>query len=73
MELKAKEILQLPNADYHEDIYPSAQYLIKKSLEKIERKEFEDIAYFEPFYLKDFHGVKKKNRKILYNRTSRYA
>ncbi|MCA6067150.1 tRNA (adenosine(37)-N6)-threonylcarbamoyltransferase complex dimerization subunit type 1 TsaB [Chryseobacterium sp. RG1] len=57
---KAKEILQLPNADYHEDIYPSAQYLIKKSLEKIERKEFEDIAYFEPFYLKDFHGVKKK-------------
>ena len=57
---KAKEILQLSNADYKEDIYPSAQYLIKKSLEKINKKEFEDIAYFEPFYLKDFHGVKKK-------------
>ena len=58
--MKAKEILQLSNADYKEDIYPSAQYLIKKSLEKINKKEFEDIAYFEPFYLKDFHGVKKK-------------
>ncbi|NML58307.1 tRNA (adenosine(37)-N6)-threonylcarbamoyltransferase complex dimerization subunit type 1 TsaB [Chryseobacterium cheonjiense] len=59
---KAKEILRLPNANFHEDVYPSAQYLIRKTIEKLERKEFEDIAYFEPFYLKDFHGVKKKNK-----------
>ncbi|SDQ44113.1 tRNA threonylcarbamoyladenosine biosynthesis protein TsaB [Chryseobacterium soldanellicola] len=58
---KAQEILQLPNAVFNDSIYPSAQYLIKKTLEKIDKKEFEDIAYFEPFYLKDFHGVKKKN------------
>jgi len=58
---KAQEILQIPNADFNDSIYPSAQYLVKKTLEKIENKEFEDIAYFEPFYLKDFHGVKKKN------------
>lgn len=57
---KAKEILQLPNAEYNDSIYPSAQYLIKKTAEKIKEKDFEDIAYFEPFYLKDFHGVKKK-------------
>lgn len=57
---KAKDILNLPDADFRDDIYPSAQYLIKKTLEKINREEFEDIAYFEPFYLKDFHGVKKK-------------
>jgi tRNA threonylcarbamoyladenosine biosynthesis protein TsaB len=57
---KAKEILQLSNAEFNEDIYPSAQYLVKKTLEKIENKEFEDIAYFEPFYLKEFHGIKKK-------------
>jgi len=57
---KAKEILQLPDAEFNEDIYPSARYLIKKTLEKINKKEFEDMAYFEPFYLKDFHGVKKK-------------
>ncbi|WP_312902864.1 tRNA (adenosine(37)-N6)-threonylcarbamoyltransferase complex dimerization subunit type 1 TsaB [Chryseobacterium taichungense] len=57
---KARQVLQLPNADFNEEIYPSAQFLIKKTLEKIGTKEFEDIAYFEPFYLKDFHGVKKK-------------
>lgn len=57
---KAKEILQLPNAEFNEGIYPSAQYLIKKTMEKIKKKELEDIAYFEPFYLKDFQGVKKK-------------
>ncbi|WP_343681019.1 tRNA (adenosine(37)-N6)-threonylcarbamoyltransferase complex dimerization subunit type 1 TsaB [Chryseobacterium arthrosphaerae] len=56
---KAKDILQLPDAVFKDDVYPSAQYLIKKTLEKIEKKEFEDMAYFEPFYLKDFHGVKK--------------
>ena len=57
---KAKEILQLPNADFNDEIYPSAQYLVKKTLDKIRNKDFEDIAYFEPFYLKEFHGVKKK-------------
>lgn len=59
---KTKEIVQLPNAEFNSDIYPSAQYLVKKTLEKIESKDFEDIAYFEPFYLKDFHGVKKKQK-----------
>lgn len=57
---KARDILNLPLAEFKEDVYPSAQYLNKRTLEKIENKEFEDIAYFEPFYLKDFHGVKKK-------------
>lgn len=62
---KAKEILQLPDADFNEEVYPSAQFLIRKTLEKINQKEFEDIAYFEPFYLKDFHGVKKKRSSDL--------
>ncbi len=57
---KAREILNLPEAIFNENVYPSSQYLIRKTLEKIEKKEFEDMAYFEPFYLKDFHGVKKK-------------
>ncbi|QIY91761.1 tRNA (adenosine(37)-N6)-threonylcarbamoyltransferase complex dimerization subunit type 1 TsaB [Chryseobacterium gallinarum] len=57
---KAKEVIHLPLAIFKDDVFPSAQYLVKKTLEKLENKEFEDIAYFEPFYLKDFHGVKKK-------------
>jgi tRNA threonylcarbamoyladenosine biosynthesis protein TsaB len=57
---KTKDILQLSQAEFNEKTYPSAQYLIKKAAEKYKSKDFEDIAYFEPFYLKDFHGIKKK-------------
>ena len=57
---KAKDILQLPQAEFQENVYPSAKYLVKKAYQKFLKKDFEDIAYFEPFYLKDFHGIKKK-------------
>ena len=57
---KAKEILQLTNAEFNDSIYPSAKYLIKRALEKFNTNELEDTAYFEPFYLKDFQWVKKR-------------
>ncbi|KMQ71398.1 tRNA (adenosine(37)-N6)-threonylcarbamoyltransferase complex dimerization subunit type 1 TsaB [Chryseobacterium koreense] len=57
---KAKDLLQVENAEFKEDVFPSAKYLIRKSVQKFNQKDFEDIAYFEPFYLKDFQGVKKK-------------
>lgn len=57
---KAKELLQISTAEYNETVYPSAKYLVKKAVEKFNSKDFEDVAYFEPFYLKDFQGVKKK-------------
>ena len=56
---KAREILKLPNAEFKSDIYPSAEGLIKKSVNKFNKKDFENTAYFEPFYLKDFQGTKK--------------
>mgnify|MGYP003598836177 CR=1 FL=1 len=59
---KAQEILNLPNAAFKSDIFPSAKGLIKKSVEKFNQKYFEDTAYFEPFYLKDFQGIKKADR-----------
>lgn len=57
--IKAKGILNLPLAEYKENIYPSAEFLIKPAVRKFTQKEFEDISYFEPFYLKDFHSTKK--------------
>lgn len=57
---KSREILQLPLADFNEEIFPTAKYLIPKAVEKYKKKEFENVAYFEPFYLKDFQGVKQK-------------
>ncbi|MFC4164960.1 tRNA (adenosine(37)-N6)-threonylcarbamoyltransferase complex dimerization subunit type 1 TsaB [Epilithonimonas zeae] len=59
---KAQEILNLPNAEFKSDIYPSAKGLIKKSVKKFNQKDFESVAYFEPFYLKDFQGIKKADR-----------
>lgn len=59
---KAKDILQLPDATFEEKVYPSAKFLIKKSVEKFNHQDFEDVAYFEPFYLKEFQGVKKKSK-----------
>ena len=57
---KAQEILQLPKAEFNANVYPSAKYLVKKATEKFNNKEFENVAYFEPFYLKEFQGIKKK-------------
>ncbi|PZU86946.1 MAG: tRNA (adenosine(37)-N6)-threonylcarbamoyltransferase complex dimerization subunit type 1 TsaB [Chryseobacterium sp.] len=59
---KAQEILNLPNAEFKSDIYPSAKGLIKKSVEKFNQQDFENVAYFEPFYLKNFQGIKKADR-----------
>lgn len=56
---KAKDILKLSNAEYHPEVYPSAQYLLKEASQRLESQQLEDVAYFEPFYLKEFHGVKK--------------
>lgn len=57
---KAKDVLKISSAEFDDSIYPSAKYLIKKSVEKFNNNDFEDVAYFEPFYLKDFQGIKRK-------------
>ncbi len=33
---------------------PSAQHMVKMANQKYKQQLFEDVAYFEPFYLKDF-------------------
>ncbi len=51
---KFKDIIENENAIFIKDIFPSANDMVNLSLEKFKRKEFEDVAYFEPYYLKDF-------------------
>jgi len=48
-----------PNALYLQNFQNSAAYLTEKALEKFNNKQFEDVAYFEPYYLKDFIAGKK--------------
>ncbi|NNT71381.1 tRNA (adenosine(37)-N6)-threonylcarbamoyltransferase complex dimerization subunit type 1 TsaB [Flavobacterium sp. IMCC34852] len=42
-----------------EIVFPSANEMSPISFEKFTRNAFEDVAYFEPFYLKDFMLTKK--------------
>lgn len=42
------------------ELYSSARGQIRLAYEKFQRNEFEDVAYFEPFYLKDFIAGKKQ-------------
>lgn len=39
---------------YDEVLYPSAKEMVQMSFEKYKKSDFVDVAYFEPFYLKDF-------------------
>ena len=57
---KCKEIINHKNAKFIEGIYPSAKNLGILANAKFEKKDFEDVAYFEPYYLKDFVAGKKK-------------
>lgn len=49
-----------PNAVFMEDFQASAKFMIPLSEEKYSQKKFEDLAYFEPFYLKDFIAGKPR-------------
>ena len=48
-----------PNAQFLTDFSNSAVHLTKIAAHKFGRKEFVDVAYFEPYYLKDFIAGKK--------------
>jgi len=52
--LKCKSLINHPNAFFVDDFSPSAQFMIPLALQAFEKKTFEDVAYFEPYYLKDF-------------------
>jgi len=58
--LSTLENNHLEKAVFDEAVFPSAQFLIKKAIQKFESKNFEDVAYFNPLYLKEFQGVKMK-------------
>lgn len=52
---KTKALYSLnKNAMYIDGLYPSANFMMLEALEHFNKKEFEDVAYFEPYYLKEF-------------------
>lgn len=58
--LKAKEFLShLKNVAFIENMNPSAQNLAVLAYKKFNQNQFEELAYFEPFYLKEFFMQEK--------------
>ena len=58
---KCKDIITHPNAVFLSNIHPLASGMAQLSLAAYQAEEFEDVAYFEPYYLKDFVATKPKN------------
>jgi len=57
---KCKQVINHPNAVFLDDFNPSARGMIALAEVKFAEKQFEDVAYFEPHYLKDFVAGKPK-------------
>ena len=52
---KFKEVLTDEKFVFHSDVvFPSANEMSKLSFDKYQKHDFVDVAYFEPYYLKDF-------------------
>lgn len=52
--LKCKDVIDHQNAEFIDNFFPSAAYIAPLVYKAYRNKKFEDVAYFEPFYLKDF-------------------
>jgi len=59
---KCKEMITHKNAVFVDDKFPSAKEMSAFSYAKYQQKDIENVAYFEPFYLKDFVAVPQKKR-----------
>ncbi len=52
---KCRDVLDAARFVYHEDvIYPSSAQMASVSFDKHKKSDTVDVAYFEPYYLKDF-------------------
>ncbi len=60
---KCMEAINHPNARLIENIKPLARYMFPLAEKRIAMEQYDDVAYFTPFYLKDF--VAKASKPLL--------
>ena len=60
---KCMEVIRHPNAHLIEGIEPQAKWMQPLAERRLLNDETEDVAYFTPFYLKDF--VAKMPKKLI--------
>lgn len=61
---KCKEVIASSNALFVDDIHPLAADMVALAEEAFKAGKFEDVAYFEPFYLKEFQATIAKNKVL---------
>jgi len=59
---KSKTLILHKNAIFIDGKLPSAEEMSKLSYDKYKKNDIEDVAYFEPYYLKDFVALKPKSK-----------
>lgn len=59
---KCQSTINNPNAIFVDEVKPSAKYVGELAWGKFNLKQFEDVAYFEPFYLKEFVATTPKKQ-----------
>ncbi len=62
---KCKSILEHGTVSFKSELVPSAREMAQLSYAKFVAMELEDVAYFEPFYLKDFVLTGGKKKKLV--------
>ena len=60
---KCREVIEHPNARWIDGILPLAKNMFPLAEQRLLRGQTEDVAYFVPFYLKDF--VAKTPKKLI--------
>ncbi|MCR4612604.1 MAG: tRNA (adenosine(37)-N6)-threonylcarbamoyltransferase complex dimerization subunit type 1 TsaB [Bacteroidaceae bacterium] len=61
---KCKDVIQHPNAHFIDGIRPLAKYMAPLAERRHANADFVDVAYFEPFYLKEFVATVSKKKII---------
>jgi tRNA threonylcarbamoyladenosine biosynthesis protein TsaB len=57
---KCREKITHPNAHFIEGIHPLAKWMFPLAEKAKSKEDFKDVAYFEPFYLKEFVASQPK-------------
>lgn len=61
---KCRAVITSPNAIFIDNIHPLAVNMVPLAEKAYAEKRFEDVAYFEPFYLKEFQATVAKNKVL---------
>ena len=58
---KCSDVIKHPNAQFCQ-CWPKASAMLEPAMKAYKEKRFEDVAYFEPFYLKEFVATVSKKK-----------